>query len=185
MPAATMLARCLALVVATDGAAAQEMDRDASRQPSSAAKEPSSGGEAPESGGTMQPEGAFVLAGAHLSLALDRADGPELSVGGEVSVAHLTADLFWAGSYLDGVYSTRSDEWRMSIGPEIGFGFLGLDAGYVLKLGGEHSTQHGIVVRPMLTAGVVTAFFRSAWLFGEHGDWSGEVGILVKLSIEL
>jgi len=133
----------------------------------------------------MQPEGAFVLAGAHLALALDRADGPELSVGGEVSFAHLSEDLFWTGGYLDGVYSTRSDEWRMSVGPEIGFGFLGLDAGYVLKLGGEHSTQHGIVVRPMLTAGVVTAFFRSAWLTGAHADWSGEIGILAKFPIEL
>jgi len=180
-----MLAHCLALIGAAHGAAAQAIDVDGARELHSFGAERPPDGEARGAGGTMQPKGAFVLAGAHLSLAFGRAEGPEVGLGGEVSFAHLREDLFWTGGYLDGTYSTRSDEWRMSVGPEIGFGFLGLDAGYLLKLGGEHSTQHGFVVRPMLTAGVVTAFFRSAWLLGAHADWSAEIGLLLKWPFEL
>jgi hypothetical protein len=136
-------------------------------------------------GGTMQPRGLFLMPGVNLALAFDRADDAEVALGGEVSLVMLREDLLWAGSYLDAAYSTESDETRLSLGPELGFGFFGLDAGYLLKLGGAHGAQHGISLRPLLTIGVATMYFRSAWLFGSNSDWSGEIGVLLKLPIEL
>jgi hypothetical protein len=136
-------------------------------------------------GGTMMPTGMFLMVGPDLSLVFDRAEGAEFALGGEVSLVSLNENLFWAGSYLDAVYSTQSEETRLSVGPELGVSFIGLDAGYLLKLGGAHGTQHGINLRPMLTMGVVTTYFRSAWLFGSNSDWSGELGVLLKFPLEL
>ena len=125
------------------------------------------------------------MLGPSLSLSIDRETGSGFGVGAEGSVVKLAPDLFWFGGYVDGLYAVESEEVRMSLGPELGFSFAGLDAGYLLSVAGPRGAQHGLVVRPMLTLGIGTLYFRSAWLFGAHADWSGEVGLLLKLPIEL
>ena len=130
-------------------------------------------------------QGFFAMLGPNLSLSVDRETGSGFGVGTEASVVKLTPDLFWVGGYADALYAVESEEVRISVGPELGFSFAGPDAGYLVSASGPRGTQHGLVVRPMLTVGIGTLYFRSAWLFGAHADWSGEVGLLLKLPIEL
>jgi hypothetical protein len=135
-----------------------------------------------ERGGRMSYDGSYVMVGPALALVLDRSAGSGAALGGEASFVGVS-DALWAGAYVDAMHGFTADETRLSAGPEIGVRFLGIDAGYVLKLGGEHAPQHGLAIRPLLTLGIVTAYFRSTWLVGEHADWLGELGVLIKAPI--
>lgn len=136
-----------------------------------------------EHGGRMSYDGSYVMLGPSLALTLDRGEGNGAALGGEVSFVGVR-DALWAGAYLDVLRAFAADETRLSIGPEIGVRFLGVDAGYVLNLG-RRSTQHGFALRPMLTLGIVTVYFRSTFLAGERADWLGELGVLLKAPILL
>jgi hypothetical protein len=131
----------------------------------------------------MSYDGSYVMVGPSLALTLDRGEGNGAAVGGEASFVGVR-DALWVGAYLDAVHAFAADETRLSVGPELGVRFLGVDAGYVLKVG-QRATQHGLALRPMLTLGVVTVYFRSTWLAGEHADWLGELGVLLKAPILL
>jgi len=137
-----------------------------------------------ERGGRMSYDGSYAMLGPTLALVVDRAQGNGASLGGEASLVGVR-DALWAGGYADAAYAFTAEETRLSLGPEAGIRFLGIDAGYVLKLGGEHGTQHGFAIRPMLTLGIVTAYFRATWLTGEHADWLGELGIMLKAPLLL
>jgi hypothetical protein len=145
------------------------------------AQEPSQ--ESAERNGRMSYDGSYVMLGPSLTLTLDRDEGDGGALGGEASFVGVR-DALWAGAYLDAVHAFAADETRLSIGPEVGVRLLGVDAGYVLNLGAR-SAQHGLAVRPMLTLGVVTVYFRSTWLAGERADWLGELGVLLKAPILL
>jgi hypothetical protein len=129
--------------------------------------------------------GAFLMLGPSLAWSFDRATGSGGGLGAEASLAQVNEELFWFGAYVDAQYAFAAGEARVSVGPEIGFSFLGIDGGYLLAAGGEHGTQHGLVVRPLLTIGFASAYFRSGWLLGERADWFCETGLLLKLPIEL
>lgn len=132
----------------------------------------------------MGYDGSYLMLGPSLAAQLDRCDGASFVLGGELSFVNVS-DAFWMGAYLDTVHAFAVDETRLSLGPELGIRFLGLDGGYVASFGGEASPQHGVTVRPMLTFGIVTAYFRSTWLLGEHADWLAELGVLLKAPIVL
>jgi hypothetical protein len=134
--------------------------------------------------GTMAPRGWFGMVGANFAFNFSREPGSGFAFGAEGSVARITPELFWAGAYLDALFAVEAEELRLSIGPELGYGFAGFDVGYVLALGGRPA-QHGVAVRPLLTFGIAAIYFRSIWLFGTDADWSGEVGLLLKAPIEL
>jgi hypothetical protein len=129
--------------------------------------------------------GTFALVGANVAATFGRASGDGAGLGAEASIVSLSEEMLWAGGYLDATFATEPEELRLSIGPELGFSFIGIDTGYVLKLGGERSPQHGLSLRPLLTVGVAAVYFRSIWLFGEAADWSAEIGLLLKFPIEL
>lgn len=132
----------------------------------------------------MSYDGSYIMLGPSLSVLLDRGEDASFALGGELSVVSVS-DAFWLGAYLDAAHAFSLDETRVSFGPELGVRFLGLDGGYVASFGGEPSPQHGLTIRPMLTFGVVTAYFRSSWLLGDRADWSGELGLLLKAPIIL
>jgi hypothetical protein len=129
--------------------------------------------------------GSFGMVGINLSGTLGREAGSGLVLGAEGSLVVLNPALFWWGGYVDVLYAFAADEVRLSLGPEVGIGWLGLDAGYVLSSSQHGSPQHGLAVRPLLTIGIASAFFRSAWSFGAQADWSCEIGVLLKFPIEL
>ena len=135
--------------------------------------------------GSSGIRGSFAMVGANLAVTFDRETGNGLGLGGEASLVTLSQEMLWVGGYADATYATAAEELRVSVGPELGFSFAGIDLGYALKLGGERSPQHGISVRPLLSIGVATVYFRSIWLFGAHADWSAELGLLLKFPIEL
>jgi hypothetical protein len=139
---------------------------------------------APERHGRMGYNGSYLLVGPALAFTAGRSAGDGAALGGEASVVGVR-DAVWAGAYLDATYAFAAEETRLSVGPEIGIRFLGIDGGYVLVVGGERGAQHGVAIRPMLTVGVVSVCFRSTWLIGEHADWLGELNVLVKVPIVL
>jgi hypothetical protein len=134
--------------------------------------------------GRMGVDGSYLLAGPTLSGVLGREAGDGLALGGELSFANVS-DLLWLGAYFEAAHAFASDETRLGFGPELGYLFFGLDAGYLLTTGAASGTQHGVSLRPMLTIGFVSAYFRSAWLFGDNADWFAELGVMLKLPMPL
>jgi hypothetical protein len=55
----------------------------------------------------------------------------------------------------------------------------------VLAVGGAEGTQHGIALRPMLTIGFASLYFRSVSLLGSNTDWFAELGLMLKLPMPL
>src|SRR5262245_53702515 len=89
---------------------------------------------AQERGGRMSYDGSYVMVGPSLAFTLDRDEGDGATLGGEASFVGVR-DALWAGAYLDVAHAFAADETRLSVGPEVGLRFLGVDAGYVLNVG--------------------------------------------------
>jgi hypothetical protein len=107
-------------------------------------------------------------------------DGPNGALlGPELSVVHITNDAVWYGGYADFVWDFGSDRQRLSIGPEFGWMWLGIDGGYVLEQGDK--LRHGVALRPLLTIALLSIGFRGVKTFGDGGETLGEISILVKL----
>jgi hypothetical protein len=134
--------------------------------------------------GRMGFSGSYLLLGPTLSGVLGRSAGDGVALGGELSFANVS-EPHWLGAYFDASHTFNADETRVGFGPEVGLAIFGLDAGYVLALGGADGTQHGLALRPMLTIGFASAYFRSTWLFGADADWFAELGIMLKAPIPI
>jgi hypothetical protein len=105
-------------------------------------------------------------------------------VGGlEASIVR-NDDYNWMGAYADVVHDFAADTTRISLGPELGEAIFGIDGGYVLETGGGR-TRHGVAVRPMFSLGVIMLYGRLEWLATEPSETLGEVGLLLKVPIEL
>jgi hypothetical protein len=102
----------------------------------------------------------------------------------EASLVHTDRDYDWVGAYADIGRDFATDRTRLSVGPEIGSGFFGIDAGYALELGGPQA-RHGYVIRPLLSLGVIMLGARLGHFFGDAEETFGEVGLLFKFPIEL
>src|SRR5262245_3889649 len=100
-------------------------------------------------------------------------------LGPELSLVHITNSSFWYGGYADFVWDLGSDRQRLSVGPEVGFGFFGIDGGYVLEQG--EKLRHGVALRPLLTIALISIGFRGVKVFGDGGETLGEISVLVKL----
>ncbi len=98
--------------------------------------------------------------------------GAEVSVGGNQS-------FFWVGAYTDAMYDFGKERVRLSIGPELGILFLGVDGGLVLDVG-EGKARPGFVVRPMLATGWVFPYVRFGEITGDDGYTFSEIGVLLK-----
>lgn len=107
-------------------------------------------------------------------------NGPNgVLLGPELSVVHITNQAVWYGGYTDFVWDLGSDRQRLSIGPEFGYTFFGIDGGYVLEQGGK--LRHGVALRPLVTIGILAVGFRGVKIFGDGGEMLGEISVLVKL----
>jgi hypothetical protein len=102
----------------------------------------------------------------------------------EASIVHTGRDYDWVGVYADIGRDFAADRTRLTVGPEIGSGFFGIDAGYAMELGGPR-TRHGYVIRPLLSLGVIMLGGRVGHFFGDDEETFGEVGLLFKFPIEL
>jgi hypothetical protein len=79
-------------------------------------------------------------------------------LGGEVS-AYYWRDGRYIGLFAEGLYDWSRSAARITVGPELGWGFVGLDGGYLadFSAGGPH---HGGSVRLFFSVGVVGLFVR-------------------------
>jgi hypothetical protein len=102
----------------------------------------------------------------------------------EASFVHTDRDYDWVGGYVDFGYDFAADRARLTVGPEIGSGFFGIDGGYALELGGP-SARHGYVIRPLLSLGVIMIGARLGHFFGDAEETFGEVGLLFKIPLEI
>jgi hypothetical protein len=99
--------------------------------------------------------------------------------GGELSIAHITDTGLWYGGYLDFIHDFGSDTERLSVGPEIGWNYLGVDAGFVLENGDR--LRPGVALRPLLTMGIASLGIRGVKTFGDGGGAFVELGFLLKI----
>ena len=100
-------------------------------------------------------------------------------LGPELSVVRITNQGLWYGGYADFLWDLGSDRQRLSIGPEFGHTFFGIDGGYVLEQ--NDKLRHGVALRPLLTIALISVGFRGVKLFGAGGETLGEISVLVKL----
>lgn len=82
-------------------------------------------------------------------------------LGGELSVARLKAGRFF-GLYGDGYYDFGAKRTYATLGPEIGWRFVGIDAGGAARLGGSRA-ELGATGRVFLTVGLVAIYVRYAY----------------------
>lgn len=112
---------------------------------------------------------------------------PGVLVGAEVSLVDWDDVLprGWVGGYVDALWDSGAGALRASVGPEIGWRFVGVDLGYVLQAGPQ-GAHHGLAVRPVLTFGFFAIEGRYGHLFGDvRGADFLEVGVLIKVPIEV
>lgn len=127
----------------------------------------------------------WVPAGVTLAASLDEDADAGFVVGGEVSVVYLDETGFWVGGYVDTVYDVGPDATRLTVGPEAGFGFVGMDGGYAVEWRGG-TAYHGGAARFLLTWGVVAVYGRVAHFVAPGPERTlGEVGVLLKWPIEM
>ena len=108
-------------------------------------------------------------------------------LGAEGSLVHFDAsDLgLWVGGYVDALGDFGADALRASIGPEIGYRLVGVDAGYVLDVS-PLGVHHGICVRPVVTVAIFALYGRFGYLFTrEEAPTFGEIGLLVKIPLDV
>jgi len=103
-------------------------------------------------------------------------------VGAEASLSWLDTDsLWWAGATADTVYDFSPDHWRVSVGPHLGRGPLGLDIGGVAAFTRD-GVVWGVQVRPVLTMGIFAVYGRRLQFptGPETERHAGEIGLILK-----
>jgi hypothetical protein len=107
-------------------------------------------------------------------------DEPAYIHGGvELSVVHFSDRTgIWYGGYADALYS--ADHSRLSVGPELGWGYVGIDSGLLVRDDGSM----GFAVRPLLTVAVVSGYYRHGRYFDSDSGFH-EAGVLLKWPLRL
>ena len=105
-------------------------------------------------------------------------------LGVEASVVKLNArDLVWLGGYADLVHSLPNRATRLSVGPEVGWGPVGLDLGLVGELS-RGQFGGGFQVRGLLTVSYVAGYASFQGMYDARArDFreTAQVGLLLKL----
>ncbi len=134
----------------------------------------------------LPPEQAIsLLPGPTIGYSWHERDTNGLLLGAELSVAYAHLNKgFWAGFYSDVTYDFGGNSLRVSIGPELGWAFFGVDAGLMIDNITGDSPRVGFSVRPLLS------FFGLATIYGRFtpGDnfaTSFELGLIGKLPLLL
>lgn len=109
-----------------------------------------------------------------------------VALGGEVSVVwydllrkkRYVPSAF--GVYVDALYEPRQRRQRVSVGPELVWGPLGLDGGY-LATHHEGEVGQGATLRLFASMGVAAMFLRGGMTFVNTSETFVEVGFSLKL----
>jgi len=132
----------------------------------------------------LDPSGFYLPVGLSTALSVGGGRGPGYVIGGELSFARLTRAGFWLGLYTDVLWDVHAEALRWGIGPELGWAFIGLDAGVVNEWRGDvHST--GGQARLVATVGFVALYARWDLLFEPTVQHIGEFGLLLKIPFPL
>ena len=134
---------------------------------------------------------SFVLGGVTLAY-IHHGDDNGGAVGAEASIVFVSStrgegalvgnDFRWGGLYADALRDFALDVTRFSIGPELGASLFGADFGFLYQTDG----RKGFTVRPVLTAGVVTLFYRFGhYIEGDDDKNFHEFGVIGKLPKKL
>lgn len=129
------------------------------------------------------PRGLYLPIGVSTGVSLR--PGAGWIIGGEASLVRLwSGSLAYTGVYADALHDTATGANRVSIGPEVGQSWLGVDAGYLVELDGSSVARHGLAARAFVTLSAVSVSLRLGWLEGGRGTF-GELGIQLKLPLAL
>ncbi len=109
------------------------------------------------------------------------ATGVEVSVAGYETIGR-PGHGWWTGLYADALRDAGSSSSRLSMGPELGRGVLGVDGGYVLERAHGRSF-HGACVRPLLSLGFAILYGRVGWVPHAPKPIVAEAGLLLKVPI--
>ncbi len=131
------------------------------------------------------PAAVYLPLGFTMGSSFFRETGLNVFLGGELSLVVLDAEWDWVGGYADALYDFGTDGVRSSFGVEFGTRYVGIDAGYVLDTADPEGLRHGVVVRPMLTTGLLSLSSRFGYLFTGRAQVFFEAGLLVKYPFDL
>jgi len=108
-------------------------------------------------------------------------------VGGELSLARLGRGGRFVGLYGDGYYDIGAKRTYATLGPEIGYKFVGIDGGVATRFGASR-VEWGGTGRVFVTIGVLAIYARYAYFgesLGRDNDNVLQVGALVKLPVKV
>jgi hypothetical protein len=106
-----------------------------------------------------------------------------LGAEGSIVSWSVVQDAVWAGGFADALWDFGSEQARISIGPEIGWGPFGFDVGYVAAVDDEY--KHGIAGRGIFTLSLAAFYFRLGKVFDTDEPNYKEIGALIKLPIPI
>jgi hypothetical protein len=144
---------------------------------------------------THPDPGRYLMVGVNLGVAGYPGVGGALlsdekwaAVGVEASAVKLPGSgYWWFGGYVDFVQVLPNRASRLSLGPELGFGFVGIDAGLLGEYSGLTGTFNaGLQARGMLTLGVFSAYLSAPCLYdSEVRALRAQVqaGVLLKVPV--
>ncbi len=130
--------------------------------------------------------GWFAPVGMNIGGASHPTSSTGVLIGAEASVVYFPLpEGTWAGGYVDALYDSGSKKARMSIGPEFGMAFVGIDGGLVIQPGAG-KMDLGYQARVLLTFGLFAVYGRWGKLPGLEVDSTfREIGVLLKFPILL
>lgn len=104
-------------------------------------------------------------------------------VGAEASVARLRRG-WWYGVYSDAIYDFGQRNMTLTLGPEFGYSFFGVDGGLGLRPAPESGLQMGPQFRGLLTVGLVALYARYGfWPEATEHRHVRQFGIMLKIPL--
>jgi hypothetical protein len=137
--------------------------------------------------GESRLRGVYAPAGLVLGASQHPQQKNGLILGGEQSLVFYagTKRDTWIGLYADFLRDLGPGRTRLGLGPELGWGILGFDGGFVAEFGGRR-TFTGIEARVLVTFSVLAVFGRTGHLFGGAPEPAFfETGLLLKFPFAL
>lgn len=123
------------------------------------------------------------MAGANVGASVHSRSDSGVVVGAEVSAANFDRETkIWYGGFFDTLRDFGTGQWRSHVGPEMGWGPLGLDvaATFAWASGGP---MFGFRLRPMLSLGVIHVYGSWQHVGSAQDPNFAEIGVLLKLPI--
>jgi hypothetical protein len=105
-------------------------------------------------------------------------------LGGEISAAYLHHSIAWWGGYADVLHDFGVKATRISVGPEVGWGPVGLDGGFLLEAR-DGQAHAGTALRLLLSVSLLSVYGRWGHTFGDGERNFGEAGVLLKVPIPI